>query len=101
DELLLGERLVAIRRRARVVAVRYRLLDRSLRGGELRARLADLRVELRRVDLGEQLAFLDLVADVDEPAADVAARARIQLGLLERLDRAGQLERAVARERLR
>ena len=57
----------------------------GLRLRELRPALIQLLIELRRVDLGEQVAVLHLIADVNAPLAHVAVGARVNDRLLERL----------------
>ena len=48
----------------------------SLREDSLRAGLRELLIEIRCVDLGEQLVFLDVRADIHEPALYVAVDPR-------------------------
>src|SRR5436309_607092 len=85
-----GARLVQVRLRLR--EARAGLRETRARLGEGGACLAQLLVELRRVDLGEHLAGRDAVADVDDALADVAVGAGVDRGLLDRLDVARQHE---------
>src|SRR5262249_41277670 len=73
-----------------------RYLLRSLCVGEIRLRLSQLLVELRRVDLREQLPGFHRRADVDEPAFQIAARARVDRRIRVRLDVARQGEHGIA-----
>jgi hypothetical protein len=66
------------------------LLDVGACGRELRAGLRELGRELGCVDLGEDLAGGDLVANIHVPRAQVAGNARVELRLLERLHGARQ-----------
>ena len=79
----LQQRLPARRRRLREVEVR-------LRGVELGPRLAELLVDLRCLDLGQELALLDARADVDEPPLEIAAGARVDRRVREGARRPGQ-----------
>jgi len=48
-----------------------------------RARLIDVLIELGGIDLGEHLALLDLVTDVDDICVRIRSRA-VECGLFER-----------------
>ena len=86
DDVLLAQRFPALDRALRQRQARRRLLARRLR-------LRQLLVDLGRLDLGQQLALLDMAADVLGPALDVAGRARRQRRLLDALQRPRQGER--------
>ena len=77
--LLVGRlmRHVAVRQQGLIALVRN-VGERSvgLRVGEIGLRLKELLVEIGCVDLGEHVAGLDLGADVDLPARNIAADAR-------------------------
>ncbi len=72
--------------------IRLRLVERG-------ARLADLLVELRRLDFGEHVARLHRGADVGDDAFHVAIHARVERRLLRCLDaaREDELGRGFAR----
>ena len=70
DRVALQQDLPALRGGAGHVHVRPRVL-------ELGARLPELLVELRRLDLGQELALRDPRADVGVPLLEVAAGARV------------------------
>ena len=74
-----------------------RLLQRCLELRQGGFGLGDLMVELGRGDLGQQLALLDRVADIDVAPGDVAGRARVDVGGRKRAGRAGQRHRPSAR----
>ena len=94
DRIGAGERLPALGRD-------FRELRIGLSHVEVRARLHELLVEIGRVDLGEQLARLDLAADVVLPALQVAGHTRIDGGSDKCLQTAGELEAAAIRNACR
>ena len=74
---------------------------RFARLGEIRVRLLELRVHVRRLDLRDQFPFLHRCADILVPRLDVAVRARVDDRLFERLHARGKEHRAIARLHLR
>ncbi len=71
---------------------RTRQLERGLNLTEVRLRLSELLVELGGLDLGQQLPRLHATTHVYQPPFDIAARARVQRGLVQALDRRGDRE---------
>jgi hypothetical protein len=69
------QRLVALPGHVRKIRIGLVLAQRRLRLAEVGLRLLDLMVELWSGDLGEKLALLDVVADVDIALVDIAAGA--------------------------
>ena len=59
-----------------------------------RAPLRQLLIDFGRFDLCQQLIGLHLIAQIDEPARDVAAGARVDHRLFERLNAGGQLDQS-------
>src|SRR5205807_1695014 len=68
---------------------------------EIRLRLAQLLIHLRRVDLGEHPSLLHRRADVGVPVLEVPAGARVDRRLVEGLDGARQHQSVRARTRFR
>src|SRR6266850_570980 len=85
-----GVRLAEVGLRLGVAGASLR--ERRAGLGQRGARLAELLVELGRVDLGQHLAGRDGSADIDVALADVAVGAGVDRGLLDRLDVARQHE---------
>jgi hypothetical protein len=71
------------------IAVGLRLLERGLELGKRCFGLGDLMVELRGSDFRQQLAFRDVIADIDLASRNIAGRAREDVGGSERACRAG------------
>jgi hypothetical protein len=71
------------------IAIGLRLQERRAQLRERAFGLRDLMLDLGRGDLDEQIACLDTAADVDIALGNVAAGARIDVGLLEGFRRAG------------
>src|SRR5271166_3261403 len=78
------------------VRIRLGLFDRSLVLRELRLRLVELLVKVRRRDDREHVAFVRLAADVDVALADIACRAGKERRAVESRHIAGELDRARA-----
>ena len=98
-----GERAQALGRHPREIAIGLSLIKVRLRLLHCRLRLlhrcfglVNLLIQLRRVDLGQHLACLHPVADIDQAPPQVAVGARKNRRLGQRLDRAWQLDRVVA-----
>ena len=65
-------------------------LDIGLRRLELRLRGNELCVELRGLDLGQDLPLRDMVADIDIPFRDIPGYARVDRAFVPRVRLAGQ-----------
>ena len=92
-EALGDERFVALGLRAREGDVGAGDLDGGAARAQVGLRLRELLVELGRVQLDEELALLDAIADVDVPLPHVAARAGPDRRLAQRLHAAREGER--------
>ena len=71
----------------------FRERTRSLDLRKLSATLREIAIHFRRVEFREELILFHLRADVHEPAAHVAVRARVDRRLAERLHFTGKYER--------
>ena len=72
-------------------------LDIRLRRLELRLRGNELCVELRGLDLGEDLSLRDMVADIDIPFRDIPGYARVDRAFVPRVRLTGQGQTRPAR----
>ncbi len=79
DEVLVEHRAVAVVFGLGEIAVRARRTQRRVRAG-------DLQFQIERVELGQDLAFLDVITDVDEARLDLAVDAETELALETRVD---------------
>ena len=86
-EDLLGD-VVALQERAPALDVEVRVADRDLGLVELGARLLDRALEGARVDLEQQVAFLDLLAVLEPDLGQIAADARPHVDGLDRVEAA-------------
>ena len=77
--VFLRECAIALGRRSRELEMRPRLRGR-------RAHLFEFAIEFGRVEFGEHLPGLHVIADVGSPALHVAGRARVDGGFLEGVD---------------
>ncbi len=100
DPALIDQRLVTPPRHGGEVAIGLGLLQCCFQLGERRLGLRDLMIKLRRGDLREQLAGLDVIADVDVAARDVAGRARVDIGGRKRARAGRQRDRPSRRAHL-
>ncbi len=82
------------------VVVRLGQIARRLRRGEVRASAADLQLQVDRIELGDHLAGVDMVADVELARLDLAVDAEAELAFEARayiagvdlgIDRVGRL----------
>ena len=69
----------------------------GLRRREIGARLRELFIHFRRVDVRQQIAFLNPAADIVIPLLEIAVGARVNRGLDERFHRSRQHQVFLAR----
>lgn len=78
-----NERLVAVPRHLRKVCIGLRLFEHCLQLSQRSLRLQNLIIQFRHRNLGQQLAFLYVIADIDLALFDVTAGACEDLNILE------------------